>query len=501
MKKLIIGSIVVLIWAFTYTQFESAAYAQTPVAPRDGAPAHRTFVEKNGITWTFDKAYLTGKYVSGDWWVVDNGTGVTVVSVDPETVYSPLRNGSMKNPRVLGSETGLDSRGGGITDLAESFPLLLTTNDVLLSSESVPESGNNVNIIGISQSPNKCATKIAEVLTCVDAVQPGRAFRPPLVGPPSNRGAAWRWTTSDLNLNVLPSLPSAAENIRYPIEGGKVESLVRLMERPRIPILNDWNDGFVKPLLSTPRYHERIFTVNGDAMLVLISDEPNKNDLVVPFVQCCIDWYASVLDSYNLGQPKPFSSAHRGAIILGGMLLDDPGMSNPPITSQNGTQFFREVWMTYDVAEGAPGSSVSNIVPDGQSWHGNPWCWRQNPGGDEHEQVYPTFEFCWLTPGSSSQTLFVREVYRGINSKSWGAESLALLAVDGFGNFNHYPFFQYVDRWMGRTQDWSLYEPIVENAELQCDPGFFYPQGSTGSEYQRAMWDAHRESFAFPGQD
>ncbi|MDY0219412.1 MAG: hypothetical protein RBR14_08715 [Candidatus Cloacimonas acidaminovorans] len=40
-------------------------------------------IEQYGITWTFDGEYQCGQFVNGDYWVVDEGSGVNVVSVYP----------------------------------------------------------------------------------------------------------------------------------------------------------------------------------------------------------------------------------------------------------------------------------------------------------------------------------------------------------------------------------------------------------------------------------
>ena len=45
-----------------------------------------TSVSQYGITWNFDKDYEVGTFVNGDYYVVDDGDGVTVVSVSPRSM-------------------------------------------------------------------------------------------------------------------------------------------------------------------------------------------------------------------------------------------------------------------------------------------------------------------------------------------------------------------------------------------------------------------------------
>jgi hypothetical protein len=70
-----------------------------------------TQVVKNGITWTFDRDCTVGQFVNGDWWVIDGGSGVKVVSVSPAPSGSGASylNGSMINP-VGPSSQGYDGR-------------------------------------------------------------------------------------------------------------------------------------------------------------------------------------------------------------------------------------------------------------------------------------------------------------------------------------------------------------------------------------------------------
>ena len=63
-----------------------------------------------GITWTFDRDYITGQFANGDFWIVGP---VTIIGIDPPSVVVDGRviNGSMVNPSPkLERKQGYDSR-------------------------------------------------------------------------------------------------------------------------------------------------------------------------------------------------------------------------------------------------------------------------------------------------------------------------------------------------------------------------------------------------------
>jgi hypothetical protein len=57
-------------------------FAGPVAAPAETASS----VTQYGITWTFDKPYPVGQFVTGDWWVIGP---VTVVSVTPSPGPAP----------------------------------------------------------------------------------------------------------------------------------------------------------------------------------------------------------------------------------------------------------------------------------------------------------------------------------------------------------------------------------------------------------------------------
>jgi hypothetical protein len=124
-------------------------------------------ISQYGVTWTFDKAYEAGQFVTGDWWVVGP---VTITSVSPAPTGT--RHGSALNPR--GGRQGYDSRGGeyAATDNV-SFPRSLQADQSLVSSVSKVE-GAEIKNVGALQSQ--------AVLTVVPRPQPAGSLRPSYAG-------------------------------------------------------------------------------------------------------------------------------------------------------------------------------------------------------------------------------------------------------------------------------------------------------------------------------
>lgn len=178
-------------------------------------------ISQYGITWTFDRPAETGRFVTGDHWVVGP---VTVVSVSPAPGPSAetgaggeaksrygasalvddkrMRNGSMivegPAPRGPKNPTGFDRQGYDSRAinydpaLSIAFPLVLAPGRSLISTAS----GETLDPSGKLATPfvagrlkmalcppvMPLALRSAAVLTCVASAPPADAFRPPYAG-------------------------------------------------------------------------------------------------------------------------------------------------------------------------------------------------------------------------------------------------------------------------------------------------------------------------------
>ena len=504
-------------------------------------------VSRNGFTFFFAPSgpgdngeYEVGQYVTGDWYVIDPGSGVTVSSVDPypTSAGGNYRNGTHKNPKPSGT-WGHDNRNSNQFTLSEfeNYPTTLSANstngDVLVASISSPESGNVVSVIGISDSENDSPLSAIEVLTCVEAERSTNAFRPPMLGLTTARGSDWQFTTDDIINSRIPSLSMQTGSAAFiedmsangtisntgSVSGNNLSGLVRIFERAQYehhpgyhadPV--DVHNGH--PTEHMPRRSEEIWDTIGDALMLLCSDHADKDQLLIPFLQACIDKYGSFYASNNSeNHNQPFQSAHRGMFVFGGTVLGvdsltgaTSGMISPVKISPNSSkETFHSLFSVYDVSTTTPGQS-SPTTDDNESWHGSRWCWRHDVSG-EYEHLSPSNgEFTSVTiPDFDNENPAGPEPLNGLDieqtrideSRSWCAESLAMLAMtSGFDNFDDSDFFKYVDRYMGRTQAWGPFSGTLSAAGYTGDL-----QGTTGSVFMKNMWDTHRGNYSFTGQE
>ncbi|RYY30431.1 MAG: hypothetical protein EOO04_04790, partial [Chitinophagaceae bacterium] len=229
----------------TIVLYQNRLYAQT-----DADVARRTSVSQYGITWTFDKPAVTGKFITGDWWVL---APVTIKSVTPapgpaavDTAKleknrwndtslkndTTLRNGSMIILRA-GNRQAYDSRAAAFSkeDIIR-FPLNLEAGKSLVSSVSnttLPVDHFSKEIMWESEMKSETVIKTSAVLTTVSKIPPPDAFRPPYAGimKPIFRA-------SDIQWNLLPKLSAPGEVPSWQL-------FERYLQRPWIDHVMSWS--------------------------------------------------------------------------------------------------------------------------------------------------------------------------------------------------------------------------------------------------------------------
>src|SRR4051812_3908127 len=165
--------------------------------------ANRKEISQYGISWTFSKPAKTGQFITGDWWVIGP---VAIIKITPQAgpvhreqlsittnrwndtslkLDTTMRNGSMIVTKA-GHTQGYDSRSGSFSkkDMI-AFPLNLTPAQSLISSVSnttLPVDNFCKEIMWDNEKKSQTVMKAAAVLTCLAAVPPEDAFRPPYTG-------------------------------------------------------------------------------------------------------------------------------------------------------------------------------------------------------------------------------------------------------------------------------------------------------------------------------
>ena len=143
----------------------------TAMAAGQATAAERS-LSQYGITWTFSQPASTGRFITGDWWVVGP---VTVQSVSPASTAD--RHGSVVNPPA-GDKQGYDGRlADFVPSLRPQFPLELKPGESLVSTASVDAIGDRT-ADTVPGQYCRGPLRTSAVLTCVDAPPPSDAFRP-----------------------------------------------------------------------------------------------------------------------------------------------------------------------------------------------------------------------------------------------------------------------------------------------------------------------------------
>ncbi|MGA8519120.1 MAG: hypothetical protein WB735_13465, partial [Pseudonocardiaceae bacterium] len=387
---------------------------------------YRSSVSQYGITWTFDRAYPSGQFANGDYWVLGP---VQIVMMTPPATSG--RNGWMVNP--VGFTQGYDNR----TQLNGASPVYNAALQPRLPYVANPGS-SVIKAISVDPTLATCrpCLKTAAVLTVVGSVPPenGRStFRPPYFGT-----AKPMISTASMRLDLLPSLvPPQSE--------GPIESLSALTDRfKRVQldhVLPTWLGDNMHPADNMPNYGASIGRDTGDAALRLMLNEPLKTKLpaVITYVQYGIDTYYTLLGGMKWLGEGGHGNGRKLPITFAAVLLDDPAMKRA-VSEGPATKSFGEDDQVYfsSRANGGSGQVLWGAeCTEAQYWtkittnNGRRDC--RDPygyvdgGGAEIGQAY---QFC-------------------CTSKEWKGTALALHLMPGLGVVWNNPYFMlYVDRWV-----------------------------------------------------
>jgi MYXO-CTERM domain-containing protein len=397
-----------------------------------------TSITQYGITWTFDKAYETGRFASGDPWVVGP---VIVASVSPEPTGT--RNGSCLNPQP--NKQGYDDRGGEFApDDQVTLPATLTSDQSLVSSISKPE-GAEIKNVG-------CLDAQA-VLTVVAAPQPPGTLRPSYAGTYKHY-----FNTSEIHWDLLPKLPVPAAKP----DGAE---LLQQADRPRIDHLGSWtiqNSCAQQNWNNGPGAHacygREVSTYVSEAALYVLLDTPEREDLTISMVQHGIDNYGVLKAGGQWAANGGHHSGRKWPIVLAARLLNDCEMLK--LGTEYDDSRFGEDGQTYAGANGTTlfgwdcGGGHGAYFENGCSGSGAKDC--RDPAG--MVDGCPDYRNC-------------------CTSAYWVGQMLSTLMLDAKEVWGHDPYFDYVDRWMSGDVDGG---------------------GQGSSAFVDEMWSLHRNKLPAP---
>lgn len=443
------------------------AAADQPVQPR-------TTISQHGITWRFDRAHVSGQFITGDWWVVGpvvvesvspapgpvatdrgqvrhNQYGATLLQPDPR-----MRHGSMIVERAA-SNQGYDSRLKNYSpDLSVQFPVtlapgvsLISTISGCLDDQEVPQLFHQR--MWKSEKTGRFALQSAAVLTVLDAPPPADAFRPPYAG-----SAKPIFTFAQVETQRLLSLPPADAMPQW-------SEFERYFERPWLDHTTGWLHQITGPYENQVNYGREFARMTGLATLMLNTDAPleRKRRLLIGMVQLGIDLFGVTEAGRHYHADGGHYSGRKWPILFAGHLLQNEAM----------LQVARHV----------------NFAEDQQTYYGTGWAGQRalfqivahTGRKPPHEQ---------LPPLQWTRDHRLGESYRLVNGPAWPATALSARLMGLAEAWNHDAFFDYADRWMATDDPLAAFragqpKPYHQRAQVE---------GRTYDAFADQMWRRYR---------
>ena len=398
-------------------------------------PSYGTFsIEKDGVTWIFGQSVASGKFVNGDYWVLDKGDGVKVTKVTPGPEGG--HNGSMINPTVGFQAYDKDIASYDASKLV-TFPVVLKAGDSLVSTVSVKESDLNQygNIDPSWYSYSKgvkhfhAKLKNASVLTVVSEVPKFGSFRPTYIGTKKTI-----YNIGDIDTGLLPNYkaPSTLPDVSYYERG---------VERPWLMHLYHYNNRKMHPVENMPNYHREVGRFLSELSLVLMTDAKTPK-LLYGFIQTGIDHYATITSGKADNATFEFHS------ILTGLLLSDEEMASLWINGDS--QTLGRATEKFYMPDDKLSTLSSSLVDNGKTWTGHGVMFRKKRGDAEHEHLHPSEWSKIPTNGGGIKN----ETYRlCCDSTPHFGMALTSRVLNAGKYWPNSALDKYMDRWVWESQN------------------------------------------------
>lgn len=452
-----------ILFIFILLLGEDCFSAPCPTTITQGETVSCDLITQHGITWTFSANETVGQFITGDYFVVNDGS--VVVSASPNSCDAvTCRHGSMVNPIASGTQ-GHDSRLYSFS-LAETvaFPYIMQSNDSLMSTVSWEDSNYHTSITGDKVQSTHGFLRSAAVLTCVGTAPPANSFRPGFSGTEKTL-----YNISDVRTGLLNSFPILADLERSTAENA-IPTYADIYKRPWLHYGPDWQGRALHPTDNMPNYYRESFGFDSEAIMLTHSSDPSKNQLLYNFLQRGIDMASTVKTKTGMADRM----ISKSVLVFTGIMLGDDTISS----LTNG----REISQVYY----------------GTGWAGQTTLWRDKIGL-EYEHVPPSQ---WKDTVVSAGCGCKAEAYRR-DSHSWNwvgsALGIRLMGNSAMLAYNKPEFFDYIDRWMTEENrepeilsECSLSQ-TKDGAQPQCTSYSDYPDsGLTSSPFILNMWSTYR---------
>jgi len=446
-------------------------------------PEGVSLITKNDITWTFDTNHVVGQFCNGDYYVIDSGTGVNVISITPESILNGTRymHGSMVNPAVNGGQ-GFDNYHSyyaythalnvayGVN--AEN-PLVLHSGDSLISTISLPTPTNFTEI------------KSAEILTVLAVAPAAGSFRPPYVG----TDKTINYNKSQLNYSLLGSLePVTGTPTLSSVESSFIHPWIDFKS-------NVWSGQYIHPSDNMPAYGRDIAsnTSIGAMMLHLNFTNAQKENLMIYYTQLGIDLYNIAIGGSGWPPDGGHGQGRKWPIMFAGLVLGDTDIQ--AIFSKTGDYAYNTTPISGSDLKSPLPADLLHFQEDADTFYVTSYDIARTASGswnpdtrsatepfDAENEGMPEWGIRHVTyPYADNQHW--DSMYRGANGIVWQGFVLAILIMNAKVLWNHDAFFDYEKRYMAITNG-------------DADPFGFIVSGEVAGErswtaFQANMWDTY----------
>ena len=242
------------------------------------------------ITFRFDRTYTCGKYVNGDVWVLDPGSGVRLTGITPNA--SGGRNGWIVNPNASNTDgfgkQAFDQRASGYeAGLLPSLPLTVSApGSVIKVASDNPggdcSGGNDTGAVD-NKDDRSCVRQMA-VLTIVATAPGAQALRPPAIASAARRGTTFSYANARESL--LPAVAAVGSTI------SKAEAESRVRQARLLPIETEIPADRLRPEEAVPHWGTEVASADADVLLWLASNAATiaeKRPTIIGMIQVGID--------------------------------------------------------------------------------------------------------------------------------------------------------------------------------------------------------------------
>lgn len=397
---------------------------------------------KNSIEFFFDKPYVCGKFVNGDWWVSDvKGNGVKIIAITP-TTHAGL-NGYEVNPNSK-SKQAFDQRISGHTpELIPSLPLTLT-NASIVKAVSVPA------------TKKKCrpCIQFAAVLTVTQ--QPVQSsvnvFRPGYYGAVKNF----------IKFDQLDTKKLGYFTSQYILKKSKssFDFIAKSFRGVRLDHIEGWTGRSMHPIDSMPNYGAEIASDNAVAILRMLLDDFNitnkkHKQALINYIQMAIDLNSMVKGGLTWPANGGHGNGRKLPLLFASVILQERN-----ILKASQKKIFSEDLQVY-FSQAAGKALYGRICDNLQYWK------RERFANGKRDCADP---YGFIDGGGNE----IGEAYQKCcTAKPWKYTALVIHLMDIQSKWSNDAFLHYVDRWVNHGV-WAKPDPCAGYNGAPADYGKKY---------------------------